>query len=146
MVAPLMGIREGRRIEGHYTLTRDDFLERRKFEDGICLNRYPIDIHNPHGQGVEWVEMAEGDWHEIPFRCLIPNALRSLLVAGRCISSDFDAQASYRIIPNCRTMGEASAVAARIAADSGIDVSEVDGREVRALMIAKRMLPERLLG
>lgn len=141
MTAPLMGIREGRRIVGEYTLTGEDFLQRRKYEDGICLNRYPIDIHNPHGQGVTWVEMEADDWHEIPFRCLVPRGLSCMLVAGRCISSDFTAQASYRIIPNCRTMGEAAGVAAWLAQQRNCDVSQVDGIEVRQEMLTRGLLP-----
>jgi hypothetical protein len=142
MVAPLMGIREGRRIVGRYTLTGDDFLARRKFADGICLNRYPIDIHNPHGQGLaEWTEMPAGLWHEIPFRCLVPAGVDNMLVAGRCISSDFSAQASYRIIPNCRTFGEAAGVAVYLAAQAACDVSAVDGVAVRREMVRRGLLP-----
>ena len=140
-VAPLMGIREGRRIVGKYVLCADDFHQRRKFADGVCFNRYPIDIHNPTGMGVTWIEMPENDWHEIPFRCLVPENRLGLLVAGRCISSDFSAQASYRIIPNCRTLGEAAGVAGAIAKASGIDVGLVDGVEVRREMLRLGMLP-----
>ncbi len=143
-VAELMGIREGRRIVGLKTLTGDDFLARRKFEDGICFNRYPIDIHNAHDGGITWIEMAANDWHEIPFGCLVPRGVRGLLVAGRCISSDFSAQASYRIIPNCRTMGEASGAAAWLAKERGCDISEVDGREVRGVMLERGLLPNAL--
>lgn len=142
MSATLMGIREGRRIVGQYTLRGDDFYGRHKFDDGICLNRYPIDIHNPHGQGVTWVEMEEaGEWHEIPFRCLVPRGVRGLLVAGRCISGDFTAQSSFRIIPNCRTMGEAAAIAAHIAQRDGCDITAVDGRAVRGAMLRDGLLP-----
>ena len=140
-VAPMMGIREGRRIVGQYVLRADDFHQRRKFDDGICFNRYPIDIHNPTGMGVTWIEMPENDWHEIPFRCLVPENRLGLLVAGRFISSDFSAQASYRIIPNCRTLGEAAGVAGAIAKASGIDVGLVDGVEVRREMLRLGMLP-----
>lgn len=141
MTAPLMGIREGRRIVGKYALTGDDFLARRKFEDGICCNRYPIDIHNPHGEGVTLIDMEPGDWHDIPFRCLVPQEVRGLLVAGRCISSDFTAQASFRIIPNCRTMGEAAGLAAWLAQEQGCDITEVDGVLVREAMLDRGLLP-----
>jgi hypothetical protein len=141
-VAPLMGIREGRRIQGRYVLTADDFFKRRKFDDGVCANRYPIDIHNPKGQGLlALTRLPAGEWHEIPFRCLIPLRARALLVAGRCISSDFASHASYRIIPNCRTLGEATAVAAKLAIEQDIDVTEVDGVAVRRQMLSTGLLP-----
>jgi hypothetical protein len=86
--------------------------------------------------------MGERDFHEIPFRCLIPIGLKSLLVAGRCISSDFTAQSSYRIIANCRTMGEAAGVAAALAREQRLDITEVDGVEVRRRMIEHGLLPK----
>jgi len=142
MIAPLMGIREGRRIVGKYVLTGEDFVSRRKFDDGICLNRYPVDIHNPTGRGLaQWTELPEGEWHEIPFRCLVPETVHGLLVAGRCISGDFTAQASYRIIPNCRTMGEAAGLACAMARENGIDVADVDGCVLRSRMLSAGYLP-----
>lgn len=141
MEAPQIGIREGRRIVGRYVLSQDDFLSSRKFDDGICCNRYPIDIHRQNESGVELVEMEEGRWQEIPYRCLIPEKIKGLIVAGRCISSDFVSQASYRIISNCHTLGEAAGVACWLARDADCDVSEVDGKRVRRMMIEKGMLP-----
>lgn len=141
MTASLIGIREGRRIVGDFILTGDDFYQRRKYADGICLNCYPIDIHNPHGRGVTLIDMEPNDWHEIPFRCLIPQGVRGLLVAGRCISSDFTAQSSYRIITNCRTMGEAAGIAAWLAQRDSCDISEIDGVLVREAMVEQQMLP-----
>ena len=46
-----IGIRESRMIEGEYTLTADDLLACRKFDDGIAACNYDIDIHNPEGSG-----------------------------------------------------------------------------------------------
>ena len=135
MSAPIIGIREGQRIVGQYVLTADDFHNARKFEDGICANRYPIDIHQNDKSGVELIQMPPGQWHEIPYRCLIPKGIRSLIVAGRCISSDFVAQASYRIIPNCQTLGQAAGIAAALAKDQKCDISEVCGKTVKEKML-----------
>jgi hypothetical protein len=141
MSAPQMGIREGRRIVGKYTLTSDDFFALRKFNDGICLNRYPIDIHRQNSSDTQWVEMKPNEWHEIPFRCLLPEKVKSVIVAGRCISSDFVAQASYRIIPNCLTLGQAAAVGALLAKQTNCNICEVDGVAVRRFMLGASMLP-----
>ena len=46
-----VGIRESRRIVGRYTLTRDDVLQARKFDDAVARSAYPIDVHNPAGSG-----------------------------------------------------------------------------------------------
>jgi hypothetical protein len=42
--APFLGIRETRRIVGHYTMTQDDVLGCRHFDDAIAVASYPIDI------------------------------------------------------------------------------------------------------
>ena len=129
--AAQIGVRESRRIRGHYALTGEDVLEGRKFPDGIARSNYPIDIHSPTGAGTVIRDVPEGDYYEIPYRCLLPRGIDNLLVAGRCISSTHEAQASLRIMPTCFAMGEAAGLAAAIAADRGIPPVEVAPEELR---------------
>ncbi|MCH8275889.1 MAG: FAD-dependent oxidoreductase, partial [Armatimonadetes bacterium] len=91
VVAPLLGVRESRRIAGRYVLTEEDHQQCRKFSDVVARNRYPIDIHLSEG-GVELRNLPEGDYHEIPYRSLLPQGIENLLAAGRCISATFAAQ------------------------------------------------------
>ena len=65
-------VRESRRIVGEYTLTRDDILERRTFDDAVARSAYPIDIHNPSGSGTTTHRLPAGTSYEIPYRCLVP--------------------------------------------------------------------------
>ncbi|MBF2053537.1 MAG: FAD-dependent oxidoreductase [Candidatus Sericytochromatia bacterium] len=118
-IAPMIGVRESRRIVGEYVLTSDDFFAARKFEDAIARNNYPIDIHARDKKGGLHF-MAQGDYHEIPFRCLVPLQVENLLVAGRCLSADFAAQGAVRIIPNCYAMGQAAGVAAALATQQAL--------------------------
>ena len=67
-----------------------------------------------------------GEYYTIPYRCLIPQKAENLLVAGRCISSDHGAQASYRIMPTVCTLGEAAGTAVALAVKEKTDVREVD--------------------
>lgn len=122
VIAPLMGIRESRRIVGEYILTEQDHQECKKFEDVIARNRYPIDIHLASG-GVTLKKLPDHDFHEIPYRCLIPKNIENLIVAGRCISATFAAQSSIRIQPVCRAMGEAAGAAAALCAQLRIKPS-----------------------
>ncbi len=112
--APMVGVRETRRIVGEYVLTADDVLQARKFADAIAKNRYPIDIHNPTGEGTLLRQLPPDEYHEVPYRCLVPLEVDNLLVAGRCISATFEAQGSIRIQANCRAFGEAAGVAAAL--------------------------------
>ena len=83
--ATQIGVRESRRIAGVYTLTRDDIVAGRTFDDAVARSAYPIDIHNPSGSGTTTHRLPPGTSYEIPYRCLVPRAVDGLLVAGRCI-------------------------------------------------------------
>ena len=119
---------------GEYTLTEDDYFNARSFPDGIVRNRYPIDIHHPTGRGTTLKYLPEGLFHEIPYRCLIPKDLDNLLVAGRCISASFPAQAAIRIIPNCRALGEAAGTAAALAISNSCSLRENPIDELKAAL------------
>ena len=69
--------------------------------------------------------MKKGQYYEIPDRALVTNELSNLLVAGRCISASFAAQASVRIQPTCMSMGEAAGIAAAWGLAHGIEANAV---------------------
>lgn len=112
--APLPGIRESRRIVGEYVLQAEDCLQATRFADRVAKSSYPIDVHNPSGVGVTLKGLPPGEYHDVPYRCLVPLGVDDLLVAGRCISATFDAQAAIRIEPTCRALGEAAGLAAAL--------------------------------
>jgi hypothetical protein len=124
VIAPMIGNRESRRVVGEYVLTEEDHQHCRKFSDAIARNRYPIDIHLAKG-GIELRKLPDDDYHEIPYRCLIPKGLENVLVAGRCLSATFAAQSSVRIQPVCRAMGEAAGAAAALCSQSGCSPREL---------------------
>ena len=43
--APVMGVRESRRIVGDYKLTVEDYVTKADFPDEICRNSYYLDVH-----------------------------------------------------------------------------------------------------
>jgi hypothetical protein len=129
--AAQIGVRESRRIRGHYALTADDVVQARTFPDGVARSNYPIDIHSPTGAGTDIRGVAEGDYYEIPYRCLLPQGIDNLLVAGRCVSSTHEGQAALRIMPTCFAMGEAAGVAAALACRHGVSPQEVSADELR---------------
>ncbi|NLN07858.1 MAG: FAD-dependent oxidoreductase [Firmicutes bacterium] len=73
---------------------------------------------------------------EIPYRSLVPLKIDNLLVVGRCISSEFNAQAAVRIIAPSMGTGQAAGIAAALCLEKGITPRELDGRLVRQAMIA----------
>lgn len=123
VIAPLMGIRESRRVVGEYVLTEDDHGSFRKFEDVVARNRYPVDIHLK--KGIDYRKYPPGEWHDIPYRSLVVKGFSNLWVAGRCASATFVAQSAIRIQPVCRSMGEAAGVAAALCSREGLAAQEL---------------------
>ncbi len=132
-----IGVRESRRVRGQYYLTRAEVEAFAKFADGICRCRYPIDIHNPTGAGTELVHFPAGEWYEIPYGCLVPLGIDNLLIAGRPISVDHAVHSSMRVMPPACTVGQAAGLAAALAAQRGQAPAQLDGREVRAQLMAQ---------
>ncbi len=121
-----IGVRESRKLKGMYILTQDDLKDLVDFEDSIALGNYDIDIHSPDGSGTSHYYFKNGEYYKIPYRCLVPKEYTNLLVAGRCISTTHEAQASIRIMAICACLGEAAGVAAAESYRSGTSVQKVD--------------------
>jgi len=130
-----IGVRESRMIVGDYVLTEQDLRNFTKFEDGIAVCNYDIDIHNPEGSGTSHYYFPQGEFYTIPYRSLIPKTLDNLLVAGRCISSDHGAQASYRIMPTVCSIGEAAGVAVAQAVKKGVSVRDINVKELKQTLL-----------
>jgi glycine/D-amino acid oxidase-like deaminating enzyme len=119
-----IGVRESRRIFGMYRLTRSDVLGARKFEDAIAQCGAPIEDHHA-GSDTAWKYLPEGETYDIPYRCLLPQAVEGLIIAGRCLSADHDAHASVRSMGQCMAMGQAAAVAARLAVQNQVIPTDI---------------------
>jgi len=130
-VGTQIGIRETRRIVGRYSLTKEDVIEGRKFEDAIARSGYPIDIHDPSGKGVTASWIAGDGTYDIPYRCLVPKTTRNLLAAGRCISTTHEALATTRLTPSCMATGQAAGTAAALAVLANVPPGDVDIPQLR---------------
>ena len=103
--------REGRRITGAYTLTKEDVLSARKFSDGVVKNAWPIELWD-RTKGTIYKYVPRGEYYEIPFRCLTVRNVTNLLTAGRCISVTSEALGSTRVMGACMSLGEQAGRAA----------------------------------
>ncbi|MDR2201316.1 MAG: FAD-dependent oxidoreductase [Clostridiales bacterium] len=129
-----MGIRESRRIIGHYELSRDDLVSVRKFGDSIARGTYEIDIHNPAGTGTHHERIPDNDYYTIPYRSLVPQNADNLIVAGRPICSTHEAHAAIRIMPITSCIGEAAGIAAALAVKGKKAAIDVPVGELRTLL------------
>ena len=134
MTAAEIGVRESRMIVGDYILTESDCRACTKFVDAIAACNYDIDIHNPEGSGTSHYYFPEGEYYTIPYRSLIPQTVDNMLVAGRCISSDHGAQASYRIMPTVCCIGEAAGCAIALAVKNNTSVRDIQVKQLQDLL------------
>lgn len=125
-----IGVRETRRLLGTYTLTGDDIRAGARYDDGIAVGCWPIDVHPAGDVGVHAMYVPLP--YEIPYRSLLPRQTDGLLVAGRCISVDREALGSARVGATCAATGQAAGVAAALAALGRKQPRQLDGAELRA--------------
>ena len=132
-IAPQLGIRENRRIEGHYLLSRKDILSGRTFRDGVAWGAWPIELHTEEGK-IDWVPLKKGVRYQIPYRCLRPQKIENLLVAGRCISASHEAMGSCRVIGTCLAMGQSAGIIASELASKRLSTSQLCGKHLKNIM------------
>jgi hypothetical protein len=111
-IAPQVGIRETRRIEGLYALTGEDILSSARFDDSIGINAWPMEMHA--AGKIEWAFPRDETrtYNQLPWRMLVPRRVDNLLVAGRCASMTHEGQSAARASGGCFVMGQAAGTAA----------------------------------
>jgi hypothetical protein len=133
--AEQIGIRDGRRIHGRYKIVKDDLVKGARFDDGVCKVTFGVDIHADTKANNDKETITRGGIksqpYDIPLRALIAKDVDGLMMAGRCISGDFIAHASYRVTGNAVAMGEAVGIVAAIAAQSKHFPHEVEWKEAK---------------
>jgi len=135
-----IGIRDGRRIRGRYTVRQEDLVHGARHDDAVVRATFGVDVHA--------LKMADSPYsnrgvktqpYDIPFRALIARDVDALLMAGRCISGDFIAHASYRVTGNAVAMGEAAGSVAAICARSNQLPQEIRWTDAQsAITIARK--------
>ncbi len=134
--AEQIGNREGRRLHGLATVTRDDLREGRKQPDpAVSGVTYLMNIHPVRLEGnppeIEALR-APVKPYDIPFRALVAKDVDGLLMAGRCLSGDFFAHGSYRVTGYAVPLGETAGVAAAVAAQTACVPRELAWEAVSA--------------
>jgi hypothetical protein len=125
-IAPQVGVRETRRVEGLYRLSGEDILACADFDDAIGVNAWPMELHVT-GK-VEWRFFPDGSrgYCQLPFRMLVSSTVSNLLVAGRCASMTHEGQSAARASGACFAMGQAAGTAAALALGSNARPHDLD--------------------
>jgi len=118
--AEQIGVRDGRRIAGRYTVNKDDVINGARYDDAVVRPTFPVDIHALSAEHNKVAGFSNRGIkvqpYDIPLRALIAKDVDGLMMAGRNISGDFIAHSSYRVTGNAVAMGEAAGVTAALAA------------------------------
>lgn len=128
-----IGTRESRQIVGHYYMTGKDVMEEGRFEDSIGIFPEFID-----GNGILWIPTT-GRYYQIPFRAILPCEIENLLVAGRSISGDIMAHASFRNMSCCVVTGQGAGVAAAESVIEDTVVSKVNIKKVQETLMKQNV-------
>ena len=96
---------------GQTEVTVERYASGYVWEDAICYSFYPIDVHQPDSMAIDIRPLARGVVPTIPYGALIPAGSDRLLVAGRCIAGDQEANSAYRVQATCMATGQAAGAA-----------------------------------
>ncbi len=115
-----IGIKDTRKIDAIYNLTKENVKGEAKFEDSIGIFPEFID-----GYGV-LILPTTGRYMQIPYRSILPKKISNLLVVGRAIGGDKIAHASTRNMACCVVTGQGGGIAAALSVKNGKPLNEVN--------------------
>lgn len=127
-IAPVIGIRETRRIKSEYILTVEDLISGRKFCDSIAISGYGWDMPDPKKPSYQPYHGVErnSDYTQIPYGCLLPVGIDNVIIAGRCIGVEREVLGVVRVMAPCIAMGECAGIASKLAAENNISYRDVN--------------------
>ncbi|MCX6889470.1 MAG: FAD-dependent oxidoreductase [Verrucomicrobia bacterium] len=152
--SPQLYVREGRRMDGRYTLTQKDVLEQPLKDDPIAVSSFPIDSHDcrrialPDGvlnEGtilpVRMPGRPHGYAYHIPYRAITPSASEcSNLLVPVALSATHVAYSSVRVEPTWMAIGQSAGIAAALAAKAGVTVQALDYAKLRERLLAQHQV------
>ena len=131
--AAQQGVRMSRILKGKYRLTLDDSMTFKSFDDNIGISGAWTSLLYQSRR----VPMDERPLWQIPYRALLPQKTKNLLVAGRCFSFEQDLFQDARIIGTCLITGHGAGVGAALASNTGNSVQELDVKEIQKILLAQ---------
>ena len=116
-VAPLLGVRETRRIVGDFRLTVQDVVDQRAVPDTIGFTAYGWDLPDPIKPSYQ--PMTEARTKRIaitpiPYPILLPRPVPNLICPGRAVSVERHVLGPLREQAPCMAIGQAAGTAASL--------------------------------
>lgn len=149
-LACILGLRESRFAAGPLTLTFDDFLEGRTFEDTVCSGCAHHDNHAmDYAEESEWSRrhvVFFGLWRflchgDVPYRALLTTGVDGILVGCRALSVDHDLHQLLRMQRDMQVIGEIAGAAAAEAVKRGLLPRQLPAAVLKPLLAARGIQP-----
>lgn len=128
------GVRETYTIDGHERIGLADYTSGREWPDALSYSFYPIDVHRPNGDGIDIRPLEFGTVPTIPRGAMVPRGSQRLVVAGRSVSGDQEANSAYRVQASSMAMGQAAGVLATLAVRDDVSIIEVPVEDARSVL------------
>lgn len=141
MVASEIGIRESRRLVGDFVLTASDVINNREFDDSVAVCAFPIDIHSPVGKELDWTRKERFGCFDIPYRTMLPQKTKNLLVVGRCISATHEALAAARISATAMALGQAAGLASAMSVKENAKLHSLNISKLQENLMKQGAIP-----
>lgn len=121
-----LGIRDTRKVDTAYSMTEMDVREQGRFEDSIGIFPEFID-----GYGI-LILPTTGRYFEVPYRNLLPQGVKNLLVSGRATAGHKVAHAATRNMACCAVIGQGAGVAAALSVQQARALDDLNITEIQA--------------
>jgi len=135
-VAPVLGVRESRHIQGEYRITVADVAGGTVFPDRIAAYGFGMDVHTAASEydgGKNFiVEIAPV--YYVPYRSMLPVGCDNLIVAGKTVSCESQAAGGLRCMPCAMSMGQAAGAACAMAGKQQQLPKEIDVAALQSLL------------
>lgn len=145
--ASIIGVRETRHFIGEYTITKEDILEAKVFDNWVVANaHFNFDVHNISGSGLDKTgaqkHFNQPKCYTIPYECFIPKVINNLFFAGRNISGTHLAHSNYRVMPICVNMGQAVGIAAALCVKENVLPRKLEVNKLQQILRKQGVYPQ----
>lgn len=121
-----IGVRLTRIVQCDHVLSLEEIVNGTRFEDEVFL--YGFHDCAPR------ITIKDGKWYGFPYRAMLPKGVDGLLVAGRCVTREWEAHMSTRNTVSCMAQGQAAGTAAALAAKDGVNPRQVNVKKLQQLL------------
>ncbi len=126
-VSPYLAVRGGPCIEGEHTLTWEDCMEGKRFDDVVYVYGETRAFHRTR------MKYGTPRWTDVPYRVMVPKKIDGLLAAGRAASGVPDTLLRNRM--GVMHMGQACGTAAALCAKNGCAPRDLDVHSLQERLV-----------